>query len=287
LAEHLCADAGGSFLGPETVCDPNPCPGPRGACCFADESCRLLTEEDCAEAGGTYLGDSVSCSPNPCCVLPGSKGGPVYADLGGGGVGRVDPRTEGGCGTLVMNADGTYENGYAWRYGGVVPPDYGAFAECYFGDAIVCAAIFDLSTTGTQTCQTMDIHVYRDAGGVPGPVVSFARVEPGPVAFWPSVSRHSFSVQFDCIEGAWWIGYWGNWPDAIQGWFIGADVDGFGGCPYTNIAPGIGFPTGWNNVSVVWGQTQALGIGAEVIVCGGTPTIDSTWGKIKRTFLRK
>jgi len=34
-------------------------------------------------------------------------------------------------GTLVLNFDGSAENGYCWQYGGIVPPYYGAFAECY------------------------------------------------------------------------------------------------------------------------------------------------------------
>jgi hypothetical protein len=191
-----------------------------------------------------------------------------------------------GCGTLVMNADGTYENGYAWRYGGIVPPDYGAFAECYFGPAIVCSGVFDFSTTGTQAGQSMDIYIYCDAGGTPGPVMCVQRVTPGPIAFWPSISRHTFPLTPLCdLCGcdAWWIGYWGNWPGAVQGWFVGADLDGFGGCPYTNIAPGIGFPTGWNNVSIVWGPTQAIGIGAEIKGCD-VPVLESTWGAIKALY---
>ena len=40
--------------------------------------------------------------------------------------GRMTP-----CGQLLLNADGTYENGYTWWYGGQVTPYYGAFAEGY------------------------------------------------------------------------------------------------------------------------------------------------------------
>jgi hypothetical protein len=191
---------------------------------------------------------------------------------------------DGGCGTLVFNADGTYENGFAWRYGGIVPPDYGAFAECYFGLTKLCSAVYDLSTTGTQAGQSMDIIIYCDAGGTPGPVAYTTSVVPGPIAFWPSISRHTFTIDADlCDCDAWWVGYWGNWPGEIQGWFIGADLDGFGGCPYTNIAPGIGFPTGWNHVSVVWGPTQAIGIGAETTPCL-IPVIETTWGQIKDLY---
>lgn len=72
------------------------------------------------------------------------------------------------------------------------------------------------------------------------------------------------------------MGYWPEWPQDVQGWFVGADLDGFGGgCPYTNIAPGLGYPTGWNHVSIVWGPTRALGIAAEVTECT-TPVNDTT-----------
>ena len=53
----------------------------------------------------------------------------------------------------------------------------------------------------------------------------------------------------------------------------------------TNIAPGIGFPTGWNDVSVVWGPTVALGIGAEVLPCEPTPTKTTSWGAIKALYV--
>ena len=53
--------------------------------------------------------------------------------------------------------------------------------------------------------------------------------------------------------------YWANFSNQMCGYFIAADTNGFGGCPMTNVAPGIGYPTGWNPVSVIWGPTQSLG----------------------------
>ena len=38
------------------------------------------------------------------------------------------------------------------------------------------------------------------------------------------------------------------------------------------------------NVSVVWGPTQALGIGVRLTDCGSVPTRKSTWGGIKALF---
>ncbi|MCB9465604.1 MAG: hypothetical protein H6682_18085 [Candidatus Eisenbacteria bacterium] len=181
--------------------------------------------------------------------------------LGHGTVGSY--QGEGGCGDLMMNGDGTYENGYTWQYGGVVPPYFGAFAECYPAVAPVCAVVLDLTQTGTQFGHLMDVYVWDDDNESPGAVSCvITNVDPGPVAFWPSLSRHVIEVP-NCGAGSRvWVGYWGTWVDEINGWWIGADLDGYGGCPRSNIAPGIGYPTGWQNVSVVWGPTQSIGIGA-------------------------
>lgn len=182
--------------------------------------------------------------------------------------GTSPPTGEGGCGTLLMNSDTTYENGYAWKYGGIVAPYYGAFAEQYRVDLQpVCSLVLDLTQIGTQDGQTLDAYVWDSYQDRPGLVINVAvGKDPGPVALWPSISRHVISMPADdCPVGDAWVGYWGNWPLATEGWFVGADLDGFGGMapPATNIAPGIGYPTGWNNVSIVWGPTQALGIGLE------------------------
>ena len=101
---------------------------------------------------------------------------------------------------------------------------------------------------------------------------------------WPSLSRHEFGINANCADGGLFAGYWGNWPNAVMGWFVGADLDGYGGCPLTNIAPGIGYPTGWNNVSIVWGPTQAIGIGVELNPCGAVPIQETSWGKVKALF---
>lgn len=57
------ADCDGDWLGAETVCDPNPCPQPLGACCFEDGSCIFVTDADCE---GEWLGLDTACDPNPC-----------------------------------------------------------------------------------------------------------------------------------------------------------------------------------------------------------------------------
>lgn len=271
-----------------------PCPLPpvEGACCALGQDCVVRTSAECYTAGGKYLGDNTTCAGNPCddCSYPTpgpldpSKVGPFNAEVER--ITNPDRVTErGGCGTLSMNANGTYEGGYGWQYGGVVAPTYGAFAECYAGTGAVCSVVLDLTQVGSYFGQCADIYVWSDAAGIPGNVLCLrTNVTPGAIAYWPTTSRHFFSLDGCCVDGGFWAGYWGNWPGGSAAWFIGADLDGLGGCPYTNNAPGIGFPTGWTNVSLVWGPTQALGIGVELTDCGSVPTRKSTWGGIKALF---
>ena len=168
--------------------------------------------------------------------------------------------------TFYLNYDGSAENGFCWQYGGIVPPYYGAFAECYHTDQrlSVCGIELMLTTIPNNPCRPCDLYVWDDNGGQPGNVLSVTTdANPCPVAFWPEVSTHDFAVNYTQVSGAFWVGYWGsNFGTGSCDYFIAADVDGPGGCPMTNIAPGIGYPTGWQNVSIVWGPTAALGIGA-------------------------
>jgi len=164
--------------------------------------------------------------------------------------------------TLCLNYDGSAENGYCWQYGGIVPPYYGAFAECCNYDGWVCGIELDLTGIG-YPCKVCDGYVWADAGGMPGNVLGMTSgLNPCPVATWPNISTSDLKMTGVAVSGNFWIGYWSDYSTAVCGYFVAADLNGFGGCPYTNIAPGIGYPTGWNNASVVWGATQALGIGA-------------------------
>jgi len=76
--EPECDDAGGSWLGEGTDCDPNPCPPPVGACCLPDGSCSDLTQAECAAAGGFWGGWESVCATyfcgqyGACCYLDGS-----------------------------------------------------------------------------------------------------------------------------------------------------------------------------------------------------------------------
>ncbi|MEZ4648230.1 MAG: hypothetical protein R3E97_05475 [Candidatus Eisenbacteria bacterium] len=308
LTDPACAAAGGEFVGVNVSCNPSPCDPPvDGACCFDDGSCRALDEEECAAQGGYFLGDAIPCDPNPC---PSPEPCPNWlsfearielrrqaiearersdvphaAETGRRQGATARPETSGPCGTLYLNADGTYENAYAWQYGGVTPPNYGAFAERYSTtDVRPCAIVLDLVGVGNQLQQTMDLYAWDAADGLPGLVLGVRTgVDPGSIGIWPDVSRHAFDFVSDCTDET-FVGYWGNWPDATAGWYVGADLDGFGGCPVTLVAPGIGYPTGWHNVSIVWGPTQAIGIGGEFVKCGASPVRRSSWGEVKALF---
>jgi spore coat protein A len=69
LTSADCALAGGSYQGDGTVCTPNPCSVPTGACCQTNGTCTEGTATQCAGAGGTYQGDGTTCTPNPCSVV--------------------------------------------------------------------------------------------------------------------------------------------------------------------------------------------------------------------------
>ena len=172
---------------------------------------------------------------------------------------------------LSLHAEGgTYESALSWEFVGVQTPDYGAFAERYEGFQDVCGVVLDLTTT-TGGTGIMDVYVWSDAGGRPGTVRAVVSgYDPGTVATWPAVSRHVVPLSVDCAGEPIWVGFWGDWAGAPAPFAIAADVDGPPGDPQTNIAPGIGFPQGWDDVSTVWGPTASLGIGVLGLACGTT-----------------
>ncbi len=64
LPETDCLLQGGTWLGPEWTCNPDPCPHP-GACCLIG-ACSIMFAENCLLVGGTFLGPDTLCEPNPC-----------------------------------------------------------------------------------------------------------------------------------------------------------------------------------------------------------------------------
>jgi hypothetical protein len=188
---------------------------------------------------------------------------------------------------LAQQDDGTFENGYAWAYAGVAEPDYGSWAECY-DNAFVCTVNLFLTDVGYYMGQSCDVYVWEDAGGNPGNVLFVLNgFVPGQPAFWPDISEHVADVNF-CANGPHFVGFWPNWPGQLLGWFIASDENGLGmGCPRTKIAPGIGYPTGWQHPNVVstFGACLDLGIRETYLTsCEPTATEETTWGKIKALY---
>ncbi len=185
---------------------------------------------------------------------------------------------------LFCNDDGGFENGYAWQYGGIVAPDYGSFAEGYNANGTSCGVQLKLTQVGNFVGQSCDVYVWDSDGTNPNNVLSVATgVVVSAPAFWPSISPHDVDTPDVAVAGDFFVGYWGNWPGALSAYYVAADLDGFGGLPRTNIAPGIGYPTGWNDPTVVWGTTQALGLCAYVGV-PPVPVENATWGEIKNLY---
>ncbi len=69
VTEEECG-AGSSYLGDDTLCDPNPCAFEFGACCFDDGQCAELIPCECEDAGGVFQGDGVLCEDADCMVVP-------------------------------------------------------------------------------------------------------------------------------------------------------------------------------------------------------------------------
>ncbi len=190
-------------------------------------------------------------------------------------------------GTLAYNHDMTFEGAYGWRYGGVEPPYYGAFGEGFSMDAgtnVQCIALW-LSGIGYYIGQTCDCYIWE--GGVtdePGEVLTvMVGFDPGIPANWPDVSQHDADIPDYTVTGdEFTIGYWGNWPGMVFGWFCAADLDGPGGHPWTCVSPGSGYGTGWIDPSYVWGTTMAMGLG--FYYGDPVPAESPTWGSIKDLF---
>jgi hypothetical protein len=195
-----------------------------------------------------------------------------------------------GTGTPIANHDGTFENGYAWQYGGIAPPYYGAFGEGFVtpfpsSNILTCARLWVTTLPGLFYGQSCDIYIWD--GGTTGPPGDVLAMLPGVVLSnvpnWPTVGENAVDWS-QMIPGDFTIGYWGNWPGASCGYYCAVDLDGLGGHPWTYLAPNLGYPSGWQDPSVVWGPTQSMGLGAECEQGIPSPAESRTWGAIKALF---
>lgn len=189
--------------------------------------------------------------------------------------------------SLYVHHDYTFENGFCWGYGGVSPPYYGAFGESFdLGSGFIECGAFWFTIAGMYWPCQMDVYVWE--GGITGPpgnVLSLSHGHvPENVPFWPAIGQNDFAIELD-VTAEFTIGFWADYSLAICPYFIAADIDGLGGYPWVNIQPGVGYPTGWQHPSVIWGTTQSMGIGA-YFRSPPTPIASETWGRMKALFAR-
>ena len=197
---------------------------------------------------------------------------------------RILPHLGEDCtGVLIHSHDDSFETAVAWSGAAVQPPYFGAFAESYdLGQVNIECGAFWLTQTGGFVDDTADIYIW--SGGITG--------EPGgvlwmlsdhlfaPPAVWPNLSQHNVEIGH-CIDGEFTIGLRPN-HGAAAIIFTGMDRDTDSN-PWTCIAPGIGYPEGWQHPSVVFGHPQVtMGIG--VHATGFTRVQSSTWGAVKALF---
>jgi len=197
----------------------------------------------------------------------------------------VGPGTDAcASGVLVHNHDGSFENGYTWQYGGVMRPYYGAFGEGYsLGTGTVACGAFWLTTLVGSWPAASDCYVWQ--GGVPSQPGTVLGVVTDVVFYsipcWPMVGQCDVDMNI-AVTGPFTIGIWGNWPGAVAEYFVAADENGPDGYPWTRIAPGIGYPSGWQPVPHVWTNAKSMGCG--VYFEQSTPAGGETWGAVKALY---
>lgn len=200
--------------------------------------------------------------------------------------------------SLYVNHDHSLENGYTWSYAGCLPPYYGAFGEAFdLGPGVVHCGAYWLTEIGDFHDQTADCYVWE--GGITGEPGAVLAMTPAVlfdnIPFWPQVGQNDAEIDA-AVDGEFTVGLWGNWVVQQAAWYCGADENGDPGNPWTCIAPGIGWPTGWHHPNVVapaFEDCRSMGIGVyfgrdpasvdELPRDGQTPT-SSTWGQIKTVF---
>jgi hypothetical protein len=188
-------------------------------------------------------------------------------------------------GSLMYHHDDSFENGYSWAYLGCQPPYYGAFGEGYdLGPGTVfCGAYWLTTVPGLFNGQTADCYIWEGGTDTPPDAVVgvVTGIVFGNVALWPQVGQNDVDLNI-AVTGPFTVGYWGNWPDTEYGYYCAVDLNGPQGHPWTCIAPGLGYPTGWADPSTIWGPTRSMGCG--VYFGQGTSVESPTWGALKTLF---
>ncbi|MBD3236881.1 MAG: hypothetical protein GF330_09265 [Candidatus Eisenbacteria bacterium] len=191
------------------------------------------------------------------------------------------------------SCDGTFENAYCWDILVLEEPYYGGFAEGFGGPAEVAGMRIYLTSMEGTASDDVDLYVWT--AGIPGPgaVVAVVPAVVESIPVWPDVVAYDFDISAD-VGNRFYVGIW---DDPEQGgcpwsWFIAADQNGPLGSPWTCIGPDWGYPTGWQDPSIVWGSTNSMGLGVYVRGAAGIgdhpgdrPAPHApTWGQIKTVF---
>jgi hypothetical protein len=196
----------------------------------------------------------------------------------------VGPERECSGGTLVYNHDGSFENGYMWQYGGCQHPYYGALGEAYdLGAGTISCGAFWLTTIDWWFGEEADCYIWQGGiGSDPGAVLTVVTgVLFTNLPLWPGVGQNDVDMSV-AATGPFTVGYWGDCPGAASIFFCAADENGPRGHPWTCIAPGTVYPSGWQDPAVVWPGARSMGCG--VYFEQATPVESETWGAVKALF---
>ncbi len=198
-------------------------------------------------------------------------------------VGDTESRCEG---TAFSNHDNSFEAAFGWQYGGVAPPYYGAFGEgCALGAVTIECLTIWLTRIATED-PTVGLDAYIWEGGVTSEpqnvIYVLPGVDPGIPGAWPVVTELDVPVGF-VVEGDITVGYWADFSGTLCEYYLAADTNGPEGHPWTCVAPGSGFPSGWQHPDYVLGSVQSWALGGYYTE-GGAPASSLTWGAIKGLF---
>jgi hypothetical protein len=204
-------------------------------------------------------------------------------------------------GELYVHHDFSFEwapeHTYCWQFGGVQAPYYGAFGEAYdLGSGTVACGSYWVCTMGYYVDTRYDVYVWD--GGVSNEPCGVLAVVPNVIPpdhrYCPDdFGQNDYYIGID-VSGDFTVGMWMDWTHHVCNYMIGADRDGPGGHPWTCIAPGLEWPSGWQDPSIVWGPTQSMGIGVYFTPRDPSgvdesddprqPPESPTWGSIKTLF---
>ena len=198
---------------------------------------------------------------------------------------NVPPSRECPSGELFVHHDGGFENAFCWSFDGILPPYFGSFAEGYdLGSGTVSCGAYWLTCISYYYFNPADIYVWQ--GGVSGPPSAVLALVPD-VSFenfwqWPQCGQNDVEIDA-CVLGEFAIGLWVDFSVEVCNYYVAADLDGPEGHPWTCIAPGQEWPSGWQDPSIVWGPVTSMGIGVYFDE-GASPVQSATWGGIKALF---